>query len=509
MMKSFFEIDAAPAPTPTLTSVWLVAGAAIGVAILGTVIGFLAEPGINWLIWTVTAAACGVALAAPARHLARRPGVVTCLALAILVAGGAAVTADWLFLFFIAVAVVVLLTVALRLMRIPEDTLGLAAIAGAPLGELLRTGPEAAREAGDVMRASGGAQSLPVLRGLALAVPVVAVFALLLSGADPVLAGWRTALGDLVDSWDFLPRVIFCAVLGMLLLGAYAFAARAPTADAPAPARGPVGWRPGETERAIVMAGVAALFGVFLALQVTYLFGAAPPAASHMTYTEYAHRGFAELTIVATLCVILLVALYRHDGAPPRWSWLPLVVLVELQALVASAHHRIVVYEGAFGYTALRLYVRAYTLFIAVALVMLAWELWVGIDARRVARRVGIMAVVALAAFSYWNPEGWVVARNVSRYRATGKLDLNYLADLSPNAVPTIMDAMPALRSECQVSLLSRLEVMHRRLLPDQPTGEHWYEWNLRRALARHALRAAGPALSDDELRQQPASCNL
>jgi hypothetical protein len=95
-----------------------------------------------------------------------------------------------------------------------------------------------------------------------------------------------------------------------------------------------------------------------------------------------------------------------------------------------------------------------------------------------------------LAAFSFTNPEAWVVRQDVARFYATGKLDTPYLAGLSLNAVPALVEVASTLPPVCAGYVRQDLGAAHRELAR-HPESERWYEWNLRRARGLAALRAA------------------
>jgi hypothetical protein len=122
-----------------------------------------------------------------------------------------------------------------------------------------------------------------------------------------------------------------------------------------------------------------------------------------------------------------------------------------------------------------------------MALLLLVWELRSGggIDPRRVARRGGLIAVAALIALSYGNPEGWVAARNLTRYAESKQIDFDYLLTLSPNAMPAIVRQTVVLTPFCRTLLIGN---MRNRLEPD---GARWFEWNFRRIEGRRAVMAA------------------
>ncbi len=124
-----------------------------------------------------------------------------------------------------------------------------------------------------------------------------------------------------------------------------------------------------EMERLIVLGAVALLFAVFEGLQLSYLFGNAPAlAGSGITFAEYARRGFAELTVVASLCALLILGLERgaRSGSRERAiRGLALAVIALLWVLLVSAFRRLWLYEEAYGFTTARLYAQVYMVVVA------------------------------------------------------------------------------------------------------------------------------------------------
>ena len=138
-----------------------------------------------------------------------------------------------------------------------------------------------------------------VLRGLVLAIPLVMIFAGLFSSADPIfrrgmddLLGFRIDLGDLPGRliWD-IGRVAGRRSArdldardpgdGGRLLGAASQSATVRIARSL-----------GTTEALVVLVAVDLIVGLFVALQLAYLFGGLDTlAAAGMTYSSYARRG--------------------------------------------------------------------------------------------------------------------------------------------------------------------------------------------------------------------------
>jgi hypothetical protein len=307
------------------------------------------------------------------------------------------------------------------------------------------------------------------------------VFAVLLGGADPTLSSWLHDIAQALATGEWIPRTVFGLVLATLSLGTFSRALR-PHATPPAPP--PALPLVGRTERRIVVDAVIALFALFLVLQATYLFGHRPAG---VTYAEYVHRGFAELTVVATLSIALVVALY-HGRTRAGLPWEGLILIAQVECLVGSALHRLSLYEAAYGYTALRLWAGAYMLYVGAALALVAWALCTSgaVDGAALVRRTLALGALTFAAMAFGNADAWAVERDIDRYRATDRLDVSILTGAPLDAVPSAIAATAALPPACARHVRN---VLGARAWHDaRPTG--WYEWNARRERGAHALLA-------------------
>ena len=369
------------APLPPCVPVFWLWSAALILAASGTWIDFAARPGINWALSTFAASAALLAFQRTAGKPLHWQGLLPLL-LACLLAGGAAVTTSPFMDALILMGVTGLLGTSLLIVARPDarDELGAAQLALSPV----TAGFEILRETGRrVSQAAGYAraeQSLPVMRGIALAVPITAAFGLLLASADPVLSSWRDSLIRALRDLAFVNRTVCFIALGTVALGslgqALAPAATGAPVDGPSPRR----WFTlGATERLIILGPVVALFGLFFALQLSHVLGtAAALPGSGVTFAQAAHQGFGELTIAASLCAALLIAMARSAGAArldTRERALGVALILEAQVLLLSAFHRITLYEAVYGFTELRLLVQCYAGVVLVALALLGLEI--------------------------------------------------------------------------------------------------------------------------------------
>ncbi len=215
-----------------------------------------------------------------------------------------------------------------------------------------------------------------VARGLLFTLPLLLVFALLLSSADAVFAGYVTRAWQLFQIPNFagvLPQLVIIIVIGWLGCGAVAYGARTlkpvdPTAadsDAPRPSKK----RPyilGVVEAMMMLGAVDLMFALFVAIQFRYFFGGTQNVAVEgLTYAQYARRGFFELVAVSVLTLGLVLWLdwvtVRHSPRQHRLFRALAVVMVLLTGvMLLSASQRMSLYESTYGFTHLRLYTHVF-----------------------------------------------------------------------------------------------------------------------------------------------------
>lgn len=326
----------------------------------------------------------------------------------------------------------------------------------------------------------------PLLRTLAVSLILVLVFGALFASADALFAQWVSAVvPDLTLDSVSLRAFVLAAVFGLTTAGVYV-ALVPPRVDRLALPPGRVVRR---FEWVAPVALVVAMFVVFLGAQLTAMFGghAYLRRTTGLTYAEYVHQGFGQLTLVTVLTLAVVATVVRH--APRATSSDRLLVRMMLGALcaltllvVVSALYRLHVYEQAYGFTRLRLLVSVFEAWLGV---VVAFVLAAGITLRarwvpRAALLTGAAMLLGLAAI---NPDAYIAEQNIERFERTGRIDWAYLAGLSDDAAPALA-RLPEHYQACVVG--------------DAPTADDWLEWNLGRARAAEAPRpSALPARPD------------
>jgi hypothetical protein len=190
------------------------------------------------------------------------------------------------------------------------------------------------------------------------------------------------------------------------------------------------------------------LFAAFVAVRLRVFFGGDGHVlgTDNLTYAGYARQGFWQLSAVTVLTLLVIaIAVRRIDTTEPRDRRLARASLGPLCLLtlvvVASAVHRMSLYENVFGFTRLRLGVMATELWFGVVFVLLLVA-GIRMTGRGLPRAVLASAVLGTLAFAAVNPDAYIADRNVQRYGETGSIDVIYLRGLSVDAVPAL-DRLP------------------------------------------------------------------
>ena len=333
-----------------------------------------------------------------------------------------------------------------------------------------------------------------VVRGVVLALPLLLVFGGLFIAADAVFAD--LVLGLLrIDLERLASHLALVCFFGWVAVGyAYGFVTgtRLPVPRSLADRRP---WL-GLTEVGIALGLLAALFAAFVAVQFRYLFGGAAlvEVTPGLTYAEYARRGFFELVVVVALMLpVLLAADWLLRRERPRdeavFRALTAVQLVLLVGVLASALHRMRLYLAAYGLTEARFYATSFLLWLTVVLL---WFVATVLRGRRRWFAFGalVSAFAVAAALPVLNPDALIVRTNLARAEAGAELDVAYISDLSADAAPAVIAALPRLDEDDRCFVAAGLL---RRWGTD--VGLDWRNWSWSVARARAAVRADEAAL--------------
>ena len=247
----------------------------------------------------------------------------------------------------------------------------------------------------------------------------------------------------------------------------------------------------GLIESSVVLGLVNLLFVAFVVVQLRYFFGGAEWVVSStgLTYAEYARRGFFELVWVAALVLPMLLGMHalvrKSDPLCERvFRLLAGLQVVLLFVIMASAMKRMRLYQSEYGMTELRLYTTAFMGWLGLVFVWFAATVLRGRRERFVYGAL-LAGLTVIASLHLLNPDRFIVTNNATLAHRGHPFDARYASQLSADAVPALLRAMPALGAEEQGYIASRLLD---RWSSDK--GEDWRTWNWSRTEAHRAVSA-------------------
>lgn len=257
----------------------------------------------------------------------------------------------------------------------------------------------------------------------------------------------------------------------------------------------------GAIETVIVLGLMNLLFLSFVIVQIPYLFGGMELVQTTPDFklADYARRGFGELVAVSAL--VLPILLFSHwllrKDAPINekiYRVLAGMNIVLLFVIMISATQRLLLLTGNVGYglTTIRLYPMAFMVWLALVFV------WFGLTVLRGMRQQfawGALwsALFMLGTLHVLNPDDFIVRTNVRLMQEGRGFDSYYVANLSDDAVPALLEAMPIMTFEQQCvvkhKLLNRLETAN--------TETDFRSWNWSRYIARNKMAQSNSAATN------------
>lgn len=282
--------------------------------------------------------------------------------------------------------------------------------------------------------------------GLIAAVPVLFVFTVLFSAADAVFADRLFHLFDVKLYLDpeTVARTVKTLFLAMVFAG-FLYVLEGDSHALKDGIRLPA--RFDATVVSIVFGLVNVLFLTFIFIQIKYLFGAAPSFISaNLTYADYARQGFFELVAVMVLAGLLILSMYRsfnHHGMAKVLLFLKLLLIAQVMVVAASALKRMNLYQDAYGFTTLRLYVEWFIYAAMAGFITLAVALAAHWQFRKFFYSLAVAALVIFTVVASVNADAMIAQKNIQQALAKDRpLDINYLINLSVDAAPDVLRAI-------------------------------------------------------------------
>ncbi|NNF53192.1 MAG: DUF4173 domain-containing protein [Acidimicrobiales bacterium] len=347
----------------------------------------------------------------------------------------------------------------------------------------IETVKEANIRSGSARRTGRIDPALQVLRGVALATPLIVVLTVLLASADVIFS-------NLVSLDAFNPARWFLHI-AFVVGGVYVFAVIMrlgvlPPRFAPVPSDS---FRLGATETIVVLSSLVALFGVFTLIQIFAFLGGGSEtlATAGITYSDHARQGFFQLLWVAGITLVVLMVFWvitvRSERSTPVLRALNMAALALIIGIVGVAMGRLQLYITSQGLTPLRFYSSVFSVWVGVAFVIVGIRL-AGVKAGAAWLMSALVGsgLVVLIILNVLNPDALIVSYNVDRFNHTepGKIDT-----ISDDGVAALLPELNGFPAEIQKLIL--LEVC------EPPVDSGLFNWNLGRSRAESArLRVCG-----------------
>jgi hypothetical protein len=464
----------------------LLTGLALGVA--ADVLFYKHPPGLSMPIFFLLLIAALLSLAFVEKAKVVRSNLWLIAPIGILAVFTAILARNEIRFFNLALALILLVLLANRLIVAPFFEMSIGEYIEAGFGTLLFTPimPFAliGRSAGQAKESGGQNHTLrQVLLGIVLAVPILLIFASLLSSADLIFS---RLVADILKFFDFenlLGHILIITFAGWAAIGLLALGLSGINLfGKPAPADGVEEAAPGQdamtfkpflpiVTSGVVMFSVDVLFAVFVAIQAAAMFGGEAFVRSQgLTYSDYARRGFFELLAVSIIVLIVIVGLdfltRREDGRAHSIFLSGTGIMIGLTVvMLVSAYLRMQLYEEAYGFTHLRLYPHVFMVWLAILLA--------AVLAMLATRRMRVfLSVCLIAAVGYLitldviNPDLTIARQNIARTRNGEELDVRFLGSLSEDALVEVLPLFdtPEFKEElgpCLSLELARLDRWH------------------------------------------------
>ncbi len=334
-----------------------------------------------------------------------------------------------------------------------------------------------------------------VILGVIVSIPILAVAAGLLASADAVMDDFLTHFFDAIEFDDvgvWIWRVVVFVVVAALAYGysVWMIHNQVPEENGEKGSKAIIKL---EVIPSVVSGTVLVLLNllylVFAYIQIKFLFlGGLATALEGYDYAEYARSGFFELVALSVLNTLGILVINRFTKVH-LFNHISLTITAFCTfIMVASSWYKMYIYESAYGYTQLRLYVYLILAFMFVFMALITLGIW-----KRNYQVIEWSIVIGLCYFlivSYVNVDEIIVENNVARYETTGEIDLYYLVwDLTEDAVPALVKAAEMNRIDFKAQNMTAEYDNLKRRINKKDEGRQFFEFNYRHAMALKATK--------------------
>jgi len=327
-----------------------------------------------------------------------------------------------------------------------------------------------------------------IILGILISIPILAIILWLLSSADVVFKDFFINIPILKIFKHFLV-IILVSVYGFCFLWSL-FKAFMEKEDSHPDAYkyNRIKWKlfldPVILLTVLILINV--IYGIFSFIQFKYLFGGSSfILPSSFTYAEYARRGFAELVVVSVInfgILIFGITFVKNEGrriiAAMR-SFLTILVIFTFVLLI-SAFYRMLIYEQAYGFTYLRIFVQVFMIMLFFLFIMNIIYIWH--TNLPIIKYYFIISLSIYIIMNFTNVDVIIAKNNINRYFNTGQIDMPYLKGLSYDAAPELQKLHQSIKSSAvlkEKQMIGEIEKYFQESKPELKNQKSWQSYNI------------------------------
>lgn len=320
-----------------------------------------------------------------------------------------------------------------------------------------------------------------IIKGLVISLPLLMIIMMLLTSADMMFKHYVENIGNLFGSFDvgsiinqiFLTVIVTLYVFGFL----WSFKYNEITEEKDNGSFIKASWEPVTMITIVFVINIAYL--LFTIIQFSYLYvGGMQALPQGFSYAEYARKGFFELILVTLINFgILLLSINFTKKQNEKVNKIAnlsysLLIFFTFNMLI-SASYKMYLYESAFGFTRLRIFVQAFMILIGILLVIVLLGIW--IPKIPIFKCAAMATLVVYVGLNFINVDQLIAKENILRYQETGEIDMYYIQRLSYDAAPELRKLLEAedidIRDEIELHLEAQKEILNKNY-------NRWYEFN-------------------------------
>lgn len=190
---------------------------------------------------------------------------------------------------------------------------------------------------------------------------------------------------------------------------------------------------------------ICLLYLVYVISQTNYFLSAfAGKLPEGMIYSEYARRGFFELcaiTVINLIVLLVMTGCVKKGGKsrPKALTVYAVILCLFTLFIIATALAKMVLYIGAYGLTALRLYTAWFMVLLCIAFLVLLMRQFM--HKLPTAAILTVSFIVMFGGLCFSRPDACIAEYNITRYEqgTLHDLDIEALCKLSEDAYNVMM----------------------------------------------------------------------